>query len=130
MKRLALLTLAVILSAGMAMAYGPGQGRGGKGYYGGGYNGNGCGGNGYNVPCGEGQNANSGNFEPVTEEAAKAAVEKYVSENFKGYKIEKFDKFVMPRGVAYQATAKDSSGNIFYFHVNRHGNVRGPILSK
>ncbi len=122
MKKAALLTLAVVLAAGMAFAYGPGP----KGVRGGGP----CGGAGYQSPCGGGPYGGPiTDFQPVTEEAAKASVEAYVAENFKGFKIEKFDKFVMPRGESYQATVKDANGNVFYFHVRVDGSVFGPITA-
>ncbi|MCD8567913.1 MAG: PepSY domain-containing protein [Geovibrio sp.] len=123
MKKAVLLTLAVVLAAGMAFAYGPGA-KGGRGGFGG------CGGAGYQSPCGGGPcGSAAADFQPVTEEAAKAAVEKYVAENFKGFKIDKFDKFVMPRGESYQATVKDANGNTFYFHVRMDGSVFGPITA-
>ncbi len=123
MKKAALLTLAVVMAAGMAFAYGPGA-KGGRGGFGP------CGGAGYQSPCGGGPcGGPAGEYQPVTEAAAKEAVEKYVAENFKGFKIEKFDKFVMPRGEAFQANVKDASGNTFYFHVRMDGSVFGPITA-
>jgi hypothetical protein len=122
MKKVILAVLTVALAAGTALAYGKGGERGERAY-------RGCGG--YEQGCGnyDGE-GRKGEFKQVTAEEAKASLEKYIKENFKGYKIEKIDKFVMPRGESYQATVTDAGGNTFYFHVRGNGSVAGPIIAR
>ena len=100
--------------------YGPGYGPGmrGKGY------GPGMRGQGYGPGW---QNAPESN---LTEKDAKAAVEKVITDNYKGYSVDKIEKFERPRGNMFQATVTDKSGNTFLFIVNPWGQVRGPILNK
>ena len=123
MKKLILATLVLALVAGTALAYGKGGDRGERGFRGG------CGG--FEERCGgvDGE-GRRGEFKQITAEEAKASLEKYINENFKGYKIEKIDKFVMPRGESYQATVTDAGGNTFYFHVRGNGSVAGPIIGR
>lgn len=59
---------------------------------------------------------------------AKKAVEKYVKENFKGYKVGKVKEFEGRRGPAYSVDATDAGGNKAEFHVNPWGKVIGPIF--
>lgn len=110
---------------GMRGGYGPGYGMMGPGY---GMMGPGYGnwGNCYCKPF-------RGNYAPAkqyTKDEAKAEFEKFISENFKGYKISSIDTFEVPRGTVYVANVTDSSGNKFQFRLNPFGNIVGPFLDK
>lgn len=103
---------------GMGPGYGPGYGMMGPGY--------GNWGNCYCKPF-------RGNYAPAkqyTKDEAKAEFEKFISENFKGYKISSIDTFEVPRGTVYVAKVTDSSGNKFQFRLNPFGNIVGPFLDK
>lgn len=141
MRRITLITLAIIVSAGMAFAYG-GMGRGmggcgcgmGAGYMAQGGMGMGKGmgmqGKGFNnanCPRSGGQNAN---IQPVTKEEAKKKADEFVAKNLKGYKIDKTEEFQTPRFKVYSFTVKDASGNTFMLRVNPWGNVMGPFVAQ
>lgn len=135
MKRLTLITLALVLSAGMAFAYG-GMGRGMMG--------GGCGGYGMGQGMGQGMgmgagkgfnNANCPRFngqaadiKPVTKEEAKKKADDYIAKNLKGYKIDKTEEFQTPRFKVYNFIVKDAAGNTFILRVNPWGNVMGPFV--
>jgi len=125
MRKLLTILTALLLTAGLAMAYGPGYGRGMGG-----------GGNGYNQgsPCyGQGYGPgmrgyrNQGEIKQLTEKDAKAAFDKFLAENLKGYTYEKIDKLNVPRGTMYSVNVKDANGNEFILHLNPWGYVRGPF---
>lgn len=100
---------------GMRGGYGPGYGMMGPGY-GPGY----C----YGMPF-------RGDYAPAkqyTKDEAKAEFEKFISENFKGYKISSIDTFEVPRGTVYVANVTDSSGSKFQFRLNPFGNIVGPFF--
>ena len=63
---------------------------------------------------------------PITQEEAKAKVEAYVKENFKGYSVTGVKNVDTYRGTAYVVEVKDASGNLFNFFVGRKG-IKGPI---
>ena len=64
----------------------------------------------------------------ITEAEAKANVQRYVSENFKGWTVGNFTAHQTPRGnVVHRVEATDASGNRFFFGVHPCGIVRGPI---
>lgn len=134
-----LLILGAILAIGVAVyAYGPGYGRGcyGQGGYGPGMMGQGYGQGGYG-PGMMGQKGfrpgvwmDNQNFKKFTVDEAKKTFETFISENYKGYKIENVTPFNMPRGTIYSADVSDASGNKFLFHLNPWGNVVGPIINR
>lgn len=131
MKRIALLTTATLLVAGLAFAYGPGYGmNGGQPCYGqqGGQKGMQQGMKGQRGMRGQGGPCfqQDGEFKQLTKDEAKTKVEEVIAE-YKGYKIVDQTAVQMPRGTMYQFTVKDAGGNDFYYHVNPFGLVRGPI---
>lgn len=153
MKKLAITLSILVLGATMALAYGPGMGRGYHGgmmgYQGGmmsypgggmmGYQGQPWGGPGYygNNP-GYGRGMAPGyncpgpyygnqQGEQLSKEEANKKVENFMSENLKGYKIINQQQFNTPRGSMYQYTVKDDKDNKFLLRVNPFGYVMGPI---
>jgi hypothetical protein len=144
-----LLAIAAILTLGFSVySYAHGYGYGMRGGYGPGY-GTGYGmmgpgyGSGYGPGYGMGPCYYRGyddrdeykeNYrEPLkqySKEEAKAEFEKYISENFKGYKISSIDTFEMPRGTVYVAKVTDNAGNKLQFRLNPFGTIVGPFLDK
>lgn len=120
-----LLILGAILAIGVAVyAYGPGYGRGcyGQGGYGSGMMGQ--------KSFRPGIGMDNQNFKQFTADEARKTFETFISENYKGYKIENVTPFNMPRGTIYSADVSDASGNKFVFHLNPWGNVVGPIINR
>lgn len=123
MKKFAAVIAIVAITASMAFAF-PGGGRGyggcgdGQGYGQGmmGRGGQGAG------PCVQTQTG-----DPVDDAGAKAVVEKYLSENLKGYEITDAVKKEVRRGMVYRFAVEDKNGNQFVLMVNPFGQLRGPI---
>ncbi|MCB4205197.1 PepSY domain-containing protein [Deferribacterales bacterium Es71-Z0220] len=124
MKKLILISGAIMISAALAFAHG-GYGRG----YAGGQSYGMMGGQGYGYgPGGCPGQFQNGNAKQLTEEEAVKSVQEIISKNFKGYEIVKTEKFNMPMGTMYEVEVKDAAGNEFDFHVNPWGNVMGPFV--
>jgi len=64
---------------------------------------------------------------PITTDEAKAKVEVYIKDNFKGYTVTDIKSAERFRGTAYIVDVKDVSGNIFNFFVRCDGKLKGPI---
>lgn len=61
---------------------------------------------------------------------AKAMVEAYVKDNFKGYKVGNVEEFDSRRGgKAYSIDVTDAGGNKAVFHINPWGRIVGPFFS-
>jgi hypothetical protein len=59
----------------------------------------------------------------VTEEQAKAAVQQYADQYFKGFKVEQVLPFAGRGGTMYQVELKGPDGQVRTLHVNPWGNV-------
>lgn len=89
-----------------------------------GYNGYGC----CMMAAGPGAGIGQGT-EQITADGAKAKVQEFVNQYYKGYKVGDATAETGPRGFTmYVVKATDASGNSFVFHVNPGGFIRGPIL--
>jgi hypothetical protein len=62
------------------------------------------------------------------EAEARVAIEEFVSENFKGYKLGSMNSRQGRMGTMYAMEATDASSNSFLFIATPMGYVRGPIL--
>ena len=86
-------------------------------------------GHGYGGCCfyydGEGWGQNQ--FTPITQDEAKARLDAYIKDNFKGYTVKDIKGVETPRGIAHIAEVNDVSGNVFKFFIGCNGIVRGPI---
>jgi hypothetical protein len=119
MRKLILVALVAVFALTSVTAFAQGRGMMGGGFGGGFGMGGGMGGCG---GCYGNQFANN-----MTEDQAKVAIEAYVAQYFKGYKLGKMTTAQMPRGSYFVMEATDAGGNKFNFFATPCGNVRGPM---
>ena len=129
MKRTVIFTLALMLAATMAFAYG-GMGRG-NGMMGGyGMMGGGCGQCQQFGQHGQPEQPGQPAVKAITKEEAQKKVDAYIASNLKGYKVEKTQEFQGRMHTMYNFFVKDASGNQFILRVNPWGNVMGPFVTQ
>jgi hypothetical protein len=130
MRKITVLTLAMVMAASMAFAYG-GYGMGGQGGqgYGMGYGNCAGAGQGFRGKGMRGQGFGSGaNFQAITKDQAQVKAEEFVAANLKGYTLGEAAEFQGRRFTAYQFKTTDANGNEFIIVVNPRGFVRGPFV--
>lgn len=143
MKKTAIILGILALGVSVAIAYGPGMGRGyqqggmhGYGHPGGmmgGYYGQSQGAPGYGRGMMPGYNCQGpysyGNQQSgqIGKDEAKGKVTSFMKNNLKGFKIVDQEQISVSRGSIHQFTVEDDNGNRFLLRVNPFGYVVGPF---